>query len=227
MSLGLTNSKQAVTYHQVTKVRRSTDIRKNELVAAALELVGSRGIKALTTRSLAERVGLSSGAIFKHFASLESLLIGVAEHIAQVLSSTMPDASVDPVARLDQFVELRSRAVGAQVGILRLMLSEQFHLALPEAASVILTGCVQETRRFVTRCIEEGQESGLIRADLNGSALATIVIGTVQMLAVSPAIPSRRTRQSKEVRMTLAAMLAPQSIQTAVSTASTVRRKPR
>ena len=44
---------------------------------AALHIIATRGIAALTTRSLADEVGLTSGAIFKHFQSLDVLLEAV------------------------------------------------------------------------------------------------------------------------------------------------------
>lgn len=200
----------------MTLARRKTDIRKSELVRAALELISSRGIRALTTRSLAERVGLSTGAIFKHFASLDALLEGVVEHVAQILGSTFPDPAVEPMARLEQFVARRCEAVGNQIGILRLVVSEQFMLALPERSAATLAGCVEETRRFITQCIEEGQATGSIRSDLRASAMTAIVMGTIQVLALSRAQPRKRSAESKAVRSTLTAILRPQGVSAAL-----------
>ena len=115
------------------ELRRTSLDRQVELTDAALHIIATKGIAALSTRSLAAQVGLSSGAIFRHFASLEALLDAVVTRVEAVLESTYPPSTLPPVERLERFVEARSTAVGNQLGILRLVLSEQFLLALPQS----------------------------------------------------------------------------------------------
>ncbi len=191
--------------------RRATTVRQAELTDAALHLVATRGIAGLTTRALAERVGLSSGAIFRHFPTLDALLEAVAERVETVLDATFPAETASPLERLQRFVEARSQAVGQSAGILRLVLSEQFVLALPQEASARLGRCVDKTRRFVVTCVTEGQAAGTIRGDVPASALAAIVMGTIQMLALARTGPHEKgfAGQTEVVREGLFALLAP------------------
>ena len=189
--------------------RRSSDVRQVELIDAALHIIATKGIAALSTRSLAKQVGLSSGAIFRHFASLDALLDAVAARVELVLEATLPPATLPPVERLERFVEARSAAVAHQLGILRLVLSEQFLLALPKSASDRLSACVQRTRAFVIECVREGQASGDLRADLPIETLAPIVMGTVQMLALSPSKARPREAEARAVLGSLLVLLRP------------------
>lgn len=192
--------------------RRASGVRQAELTDAALRIVATQGIAALTTRSLAAEVGLSTGAIFRHFASLDALLEAVVARVEVVLASTYPPADLPPVERLTRFVEARSTAVGNQLGILRLVLSEQFSLALPKRGSLRLRACVDDTRAFLVDCIRAGQASGDLRAELPPEALASIVMGTVQVLALSPSKPRSRDADTQAVLVTLLAMLRPASV---------------
>ncbi len=144
----------------MAETRRSTEDRQAELIDAALRIIATRGITALSTRALAAEVGLSTGAIFRHFATLDALLDAVVERVEAVLAATYPSDELPPLARLDAFVEARSTAVGNQLGILRLMLSEQFLHALPAQGSARLEACVQRSRAFVLACLREGQACG-------------------------------------------------------------------
>lgn len=171
------------------RARRSTRDRQAELTDAALHLIATRGIAALSTRSLAAEVGLSSGAIFRHFRSLDDLLLSVVQRVEAVLAATYPPPELGPLERLRGLVRARSRAVGQQLGILRLVLSEQFLLSLPDGCSLRLSACVQQTRRYVESCLREAQDAGAIRADLPAEVLAPIVMGTIQMLALAPPAP--------------------------------------
>jgi len=184
-------------------------VRRAELTDAALHIIATHGIAALSTRSLAEHVGLSTGAIFRHFASLDALLLSVVERVEAVLASTYPPSDLPPRERLERFVEARSTTVGNQVGILRLMLSEQFVLALPEGGAERLGACVRATRAFLLSCIREGQASGVFRSDIDAPSLAMIVMGTIQVLAVSTTNPHFRASEAKAVRSGVASLLAP------------------
>lgn len=166
--------------------RRPSEVRRAELTDAALQIIATRGIGAVTTRNLAEQVGLSSGAIFRHFPSIDALLEAVVARVEAILDATFPAPTLPPMERLELFVATRSSVVGQQLGIVRLILSEQFLLALPMRGSERLAACVRKTRAFLVQCLEEGQAAGSIRTDLSAPTLAPIVMGTVQMLALAP-----------------------------------------
>ncbi|MCB9700936.1 MAG: TetR/AcrR family transcriptional regulator [Myxococcales bacterium] len=189
--------------------RRASRVRQVELADAALRIIATQGIAALNTRSLAAEVGLSTGAIFRHFPSLEALLEALVTRVEGVLDATFPSDELPPLERLERFIEARSSAVGDQVGILRLVLSEQFKLALPQSGSERLAACVEKTRRFVSECLRAGQAAGSVRADLPAEALAPVVMGTVQMLALSSTSGRRRRTEARAVTGSLLAMLQP------------------
>jgi AcrR family transcriptional regulator len=193
-------------------LRRSSPDRQTELTDAALHIIATRGITALNTRSLAEHVGLSTGAIFRHFVSLDALLDAVVTRVESVLESTYPPGDLPAGERLARFVEARSTAVGNQVGMLRLVISEQFLLALPEGSSERLARCVQSTREFVMQCLREGQETGEFRADIDASALAVMVMGAVQMLALSTSRTRHLAVETQKVRAGLLALLKPAEV---------------
>ena len=168
----------------MTERRRATEDRQVELTDAALRIIATQGIAALTTRRLAAEVGLTTGAIFRHFASLDALLDAVVARVEAVLAATFPQATLPPLAQLEQFIIARSAVVGSQLGILRLVQSEQFLLALPERGSQRLAACVHRTRAFIAATVRAGQGDGSIRTDVAAEVLTPIIMGTIQMLAL-------------------------------------------
>lgn len=187
--------------------RLPTSERRAELVDTALHIIATKGIAALSTRAITDALNLSSGALFRHFSSMDELLVAVTERVETLMDSTFPPPWLPPLERLERFIEMRSVAVGEQLGVFRLMVSEQFQLALPPEASVRLAGCVQKTRSFVAQALKEGQEQGEIRADLPSEALLMVVLGTMQLLAFSNSHSLPLDVGGKAIRRTLRVLL--------------------
>lgn len=85
--------------------------RRDEVLAAALDLLDEVGLDALTTRKLAERLGVQPGALYRHFDSKRSLL-----H-AMVARLTL-DAAIEGDVPEDWAGMLRYAAVGARATVL-------------------------------------------------------------------------------------------------------------
>lgn len=183
-----------------------------ELVDGALHIIATEGITALGTRRLAAEVGLTTGAIFRHFASLEALLEAVVARVEAVLEASYPPPSLPPLERLERFMEVRSTAVGDQLGILRLVVSEQFSLALPEHGRQRLAACVRKSRAFVVGSLRDAQSTGEVRADVDAEVLAPIVMGTMQLLAVGRASTTHRVADPRRVRDGLLTLLRPAAV---------------
>ena len=85
--------------------------RRDEVLAAALDLLDEVGLDALTTRKLAEKLGVRPGALYRHFDSKRALLnamvarLTAAGGLAGEPSSDWPDI-------------LRHAAVGARATML-------------------------------------------------------------------------------------------------------------
>lgn len=165
--------------------RKPTDLRRTEIADAALHVVATRGIAALTTRALADAVGLTSGALFKHFASRDAILLGMAERVAELLRATYPAEGLPPRARLAGLAEARLSLVADRAGVLTLVMSEQFSLAMPDDAAAVLREAVRQTRGFVARAVRDGQAEGSIRADVPADGLALLFMGAIQVSALT------------------------------------------
>lgn len=158
--------------------------RRVEIAETALRLIATRGIAALTTTALAEELGVTSGALFRHFASRDAILEEVVSRVEALFTADFPSGELPPKARLEQFMRQRAATASRQAGVLRLMISEQFALALPAAAALRLLRLVHATQAYIVSTLREGVERGQFRQDVDPLALSIMVMGSMQMLAV-------------------------------------------
>jgi AcrR family transcriptional regulator len=187
--------------------RKPTAARREEVALAALHLIGTQGLSALTTANLAAEVGLTTGALFRHFPSLEAVLAEtVAGAIARV-ESTFPAAEAPPLDRLLDLAERRVRLLAAEPGIAWMLRSEQALLSLPTGAVAELRALGRRSREFLLTALRDGVRDGTIRADIEPEILVVPVLGTIHTLAGLSAMHGRRRRaRDQEIEKVLDAL---------------------
>ena len=77
-------------------VKRMTKLQPNTVIRAALDLLNEVGVDGLTTRKLAERLGVQQPALYWHFRNKRALLDALAEAmLAENHTHSVPRADDD------------------------------------------------------------------------------------------------------------------------------------
>jgi AcrR family transcriptional regulator len=173
----------------VSPATRPTTPRRTEIADAALKVIGERGVAALTMATLASEVGVTSGALFRHFASRDEILEEVAARVVELMEASFPEPGLPPLERLRHLFLARAETVGRYAGIPRLLFSDQFAKALPESASLQIRSLVRRTRLFMLEILREAASRGEIRGDLAPEDLLVPVMGSLQHLAFLSSLP--------------------------------------
>ena len=89
-----------------TRQYRSGDERRSEIVEATIAIIAEQGLREVKTAELARRVGVSEATIFRHFGSLEEVLIAAVTREAAVLRDRISafEGSGTPWERAEQLV---------------------------------------------------------------------------------------------------------------------------
>lgn len=178
--------------------RKPGDERRREIAEAAIRLIGTRGISSLTTTALAAEVGLTSGALFRHFTSREAILQEAVRCAALRIERTFPASDLPPLDRLLALVARRVALLSSEPGLAWLLRSDQVFLELPDPAVRKLATLVARSKRFLLTALREGAADGSIRKDIPPEILLVTVIGTVHALIGIPGTHRRVARPSGE-----------------------------
>lgn len=171
--------------------RKPTAIRRREIAVAALRLIDEEGIRALTSASLARAVGLTPGALFRHFASIDEILSAAVDVAIESAERTFPSGQLPPVERLRSLVVQRIALLRDTPGVAWLLLSDQVQVTVPEDAVERLRGLVQRSRAFLLDGLREGIASGELRQDLSPEQMLPILAGTVHSLVAGRGVHGR------------------------------------
>jgi len=175
--------------------RKPDGRRQSDIADAILRVAGREGIGALTMERLGRELGVTSGALFRHFPSRASMLNEAARLAVTRLEATFPPASLPPLERLRQLLAARSRLAAEHGGIPQLVFSEQFGKALPPNGARAVRAVVLRTRDYVVLALREAGTRGEVRRDIPAEELALAVIGTVFARALFAAFTAGEGRK--------------------------------
>ena len=195
-----------------TRTRKPTEVRRREIAEAVLRVIGQQGASSITAATIAAEVGITPGALYRHFTSLDDMLEAAVERAVEQVAATFPDPGCAPFDRLMAIAAARIDLFARNGGIAWLLLSDQVYLTLPERALEHLGLLVRRSRKFLLEAIRAGARDGTIRCDVAPEVLLVLFSGTVHAI-VGTAGVHRRGQQPTPARVlaALRLLLSPMS----------------
>lgn len=107
--------------------KQHTEIRQEQIKHAVLDIIYSEGLKNLSTRNLAKHIGLSEGAIFRHFPTKHDIILSIIDDVQNDFIGSLraiANSASDPLERLQKFLCETVNYLIRNKGITMLMFSE-------------------------------------------------------------------------------------------------------
>lgn len=167
------------------KKRQSAEVRRHDIIEAAMEIIRHEGVSRLTTRSLSQAVGIAQPTLFLHFGNKSHVLVALVDTIQERLQQEMAAlglAQMPPLERLKTVIRAHLNFIQRQPGIPRLLFSEELQSGDP-VFRARMNELVQFFLTFISGVIGAAQERGDIRSDIVPQQNACILIAMVQGLA--------------------------------------------
>ena len=166
--------------------RKSTEVRKEEIVRAALTIVEQNGLDKLNINDIAEKIGLVPAAIYRHFTGREEIVSALIEHIDKRLKYNLNQANTvtgTSIAKLKALFELHVSLLKEEAAIPRVLyflLSSDRNLELKASMLSAVGFYVQQVKKLLL----QGQKMGEISPDIDATVAAMMFLGMVQPLAI-------------------------------------------
>ena len=150
--------------------------RRAVTVETVIKLAAERNPSDITTAAIAERMGLTQGAVFRHFPNKDAILQAVIEWVAERLLFL-----VDKAARAMFMAHVNF--IIEHPGIPRILFGELQHAGetIPKRIAQTLT---HRYRERLHRLIERGKTNKELDANLDREAAAFLFIGMIQGLVM-------------------------------------------
>jgi AcrR family transcriptional regulator len=148
-------------------------VRRQEIVDAAVQLIGDYGIRGTTVSRIAATVGISRGALYRHFANREAVLEAALVTIANRSSAWLRQSTgLNVLAGLGGIGEAHSEWALSEFNT---FVRPYFQLTASHRPGPLTEWIVQRQRQevqYLVDLIDEGKRRGDIRGDAESRDIA-------------------------------------------------------
>ena len=165
--------------------RKRSDIRKREIVEASLEIIKEYGIQKLSLKRIANRIGISEQAIYRHFDSKLEILRAIIEYFNTELKKTIhADLPAENVtAQIHALTSAHMTFINTHPAVASVIFSEEMFQNEPELAEIVRQALMKRLSQ-ITQLIQQGQQTGEFDARLNPSVIARMLLGSLRLNVV-------------------------------------------
>jgi len=167
--------------------RKDTIVRRRQIVSAARKLIVKYGSEHVTVRKIAKEIGVSEGAIYKHFRSKREILSFLVDAIEDILIGDIEQhytetSNLNALEILERIIESHVSSVQQRSGLSFQVIAEIISFGdkkLNKKANDVIAEYVGRIRDILAY----GVKTGVIREDLDLDTAALSFFGTLQGLA--------------------------------------------
>ncbi|HEY9031022.1 MAG TPA: TetR family transcriptional regulator [Kangiella sp.] len=171
---------------KTTSKNLRADERREVTVETVVELAGEQNPSEITTAAIAKRMGVTQGALFRHFPNKEAILSSVMEWVSKRLLARIDKAinkNSSPLAALEAMFMAHVDFVCKHPGVPRMLFGE-LQGAKDSAPKRMVQLMIEGYSFKLKALLEEGVANGELNPELDTQSAALLFIGTVQGLVM-------------------------------------------
>ena len=172
------------------------DERRAATVEAVVGLAAEQNPSDITTTAIAQRMGLTQGALFHHFPTKDAILQAVMSWVTERLLGRVDKAveeAASPAAALEAVFMTHIDFVSDHPGVPRMLFGELQRPGETLPKRMVQT-LIRQYEQRLRRLMEAGKTQGELHAELNVDAAAVLFIGTIQGLVMQSLLAGKVSR---------------------------------
>jgi AcrR family transcriptional regulator len=170
----------------MARTKLQTEIRQQQIVQAALEIVAAEGPRGLSMARVAARLNLVPSAIYRHFPGKQAMLqaaLGLIQRKLQENVRLATEATSDPVEQLHELLRRHVRMIRENLAIPRVIFNQDAYGDNPELLGEI-RGMLGRLLRLLAAMVRRGQQAGRVAAHVDPRTAALMFMGIIQPMGI-------------------------------------------
>lgn len=168
----------------------SAEERREVTVETVIDLAAEQNPTDITTGAIAKRMGVTQGALFRHFPSKDAILQAVMEWVSERLLTRIDkaiSAAASPLDALEAAFTAHIEFISEHPGVPRMLFGE-LQRSEQSVAKRMARALIRRYGERLGRLVAEGKKRGELAATLDDKAAVILFIGTIQGLVMQSLI---------------------------------------
>jgi len=157
--------------------------RQKEILDVSLQLIAESGIQSLTIKNIANKIGFTESAIYRHYENKIQILIAILDFFkenSERFFSYEAQANENSITKIERLFLNHFNTFASKPALVAVIFAEE--IFRNEAVLVEkMEGIIKNNSLSITNIIETGQNKGEIRTDINASHLSIIIMGSLRL----------------------------------------------
>jgi AcrR family transcriptional regulator len=159
-------------------------LRQQEIVRAVRTIITEKGMESLTVRTIADKLGVTDGSLYRHFKSKHDILFLLIQEIGQTLLQAV-DGSIpqgkDPVEKLERIFFTHLSYAQQRKGISFIVIMETINLK-DRRLQRQMWGVIDQYLERIRGILKEGVRLGKFKSNLDIVTASVAFFGMIQSL---------------------------------------------
>ena len=180
--------------------------RRNLTVETVIELAAEQNPSDITTAAIARRMGLTQGALFRHFPSKDAIFQAVMAWVSERLLTRVEEAAAgaaSPPAALEAVFMTHVEFVARHPGVPRMLFGE-LQRAGESAPKLLARTLVRGYGERLRQIIDVGKEEGSLDKTVETEAAVLLFIGSIQGLVMQSLLAGQIENLRRDARRVFA-----------------------
>lgn len=159
--------------------------RQKEILEASLNVIDREGLKKFTMKNVAQRIGVTDAALYKHFpdkaAILGALQTLFKESTLDILAAIQADPKRDALGKLEVFVKGRARQFQDNRALTVTLFSDELFRGMADVSS-LNQDTMDSHADLLMSIIREGQAAGTLKRDIPAPHMVMLLTGPMRLM---------------------------------------------
>jgi AcrR family transcriptional regulator len=163
-------------------VRKDTAIRQKEIILAARKLIVKYGSEHVTVRKMAQEIGVTEAAIYRHFKSKRDVLSFLIDDIEDTLVNDINNnypGNLNSMQILENIVMAHVSSIEQRRGVTFQVIAEVISLG-DKKLNKKISEVIKKYIELIQGILDNGIKNGIIRSDIDSKAAARMFFSMTQ-----------------------------------------------
>lgn len=158
--------------------------RQQEIMQCALDVIAESGVQALTIKSIAQKMGMTEAALYRHFESKFEILSAIVDYFGSIGMENIKNAvaqSVTATEKLEAIIVERFRIISENKALICMITDEEIFKHEKKLFDKMVA-FHNESYVIIEAIIIQGQKGGEFRDDIHPRYFFNAIIGAFQFI---------------------------------------------